>query len=865
MINEKQRLIVEKALTPAAVIAGPGTGKTFTIVEKTIELIKNEHIDPDKILITTFTKKAANELITRIQSKLKEEDIRLNTSNMLIGNFHSLALNFLRKYKSYGSDIFQATVIDSFVEGYLIEKNLKLYKNVEGFDDFIPYDPVGKINEIFSDITNNLIDLDLLKNSKNPSDRFAYEIYRRHEDFLKKNHLINYQMILKNFYDLLKDPNFGEQIRSEIDYVIIDEYQDTNYIQQEIGFLLVREKNLLVFGDDDQALYSFRGADPSNLLNFDKICQEKLKTKANFYYLDINYRSKQNILNLANKWINRENIRGNKTSKPLIAFDKTNNTNTIVRARADNFDNLLTILRILNENINLNQIAFLFPSLNSDYPKKLQSHFEKNGIEVLNKKSGQFFYRDEIRLVMYIILNVFSVKPKQAKGASKDKFVKKQQTEFKTYLIDIFDDENFKKDSSLNSFIEEMKSKKEDNFSYSKLIFKSFKLKAFQEILGQKLESLEEIRSQSNLATFTKLVSSYENLYLEDDINFDKNSVDFIYFYIFYLFKKKAINELDDFDSPKNVLNFMTIHQAKGLEFEVVFVSGLNDWPRGENKKFLEAYQRYETNFESKLRDFYRKYFTAFTRAKNLCVLLDNSRDKRLVSFQKDLYSSSILSSIDFKRKEPVKEKQILAFTTDISIYESCPLKYKFLRKLKISSPLTKNLVFGTRVHEICEYISSIRKNGQSLEILNDFIKYNPSYNTVIENYLSRDFKVEASEANYKTDRNFYILQGNIDLILEDGSIVDIKTGKVNDKLLEKYRQQIITYYNLLLLNYRDVFHIYLYFVEEDKLLEFEKDKFDLEKIDTISKNIIDEDFYHKTSDIKECKFCPMKYFCHRD
>ncbi|MDY6019562.1 MAG: UvrD-helicase domain-containing protein, partial [Anaerococcus sp.] len=107
MINEKQRLIVEKALTPAAVIAGPGTGKTFTIVEKTIELIKNEHIDPDKILITTFTKKAANELITRIQSKLKEEDIRLNTSNMLIGNFHSLALNFLRKYKSYGSDIFQ--------------------------------------------------------------------------------------------------------------------------------------------------------------------------------------------------------------------------------------------------------------------------------------------------------------------------------------------------------------------------------------------------------------------------------------------------------------------------------------------------------------------------------------------------------------------------------------------------------------------------------------------------------------------------------------------------------------------------------------------------------------------------------------
>src|SRR5699024_977458 len=137
MINEKQRIIIEEAETPAAVIAGPGTGKTFTIVEKTIDLIKNDHIDPNKILITTFTKKAANELITRIQGKLKEEDIRLNTSNMLIGNFHSLALNFLKEYKSFKEQVFSSSVIDSFTEGYLIEKNLDLYKSIPAFDDFV--------------------------------------------------------------------------------------------------------------------------------------------------------------------------------------------------------------------------------------------------------------------------------------------------------------------------------------------------------------------------------------------------------------------------------------------------------------------------------------------------------------------------------------------------------------------------------------------------------------------------------------------------------------------------------------------------------------------------------------------------------
>ena len=96
MINEKQKLIVEDAKYPCAVLAGPGTGKTFTIVQKIISLIKNDGISPNKILVTTFTKKAANELIERVESGLKRENIYADTSNMLIGNFHSLALSFLK-------------------------------------------------------------------------------------------------------------------------------------------------------------------------------------------------------------------------------------------------------------------------------------------------------------------------------------------------------------------------------------------------------------------------------------------------------------------------------------------------------------------------------------------------------------------------------------------------------------------------------------------------------------------------------------------------------------------------------------------------------------------------------------------------
>ncbi|MDU1708525.1 MAG: UvrD-helicase domain-containing protein, partial [Anaerococcus vaginalis] len=177
MINEKQKLIVEDAKYPCAVLAGPGTGKTFTIVQKIISLIKNDGISPNKILVTTFTKKAANELIEKVESGLKKENIYADTSNMLIGNFHSLALSFLKEYKSFTNKIFDHLVIDSHIEGYLIEKNMDIFENIPNFSKFISYNEVGQIQGIFANITNNLVDLDELRNSNNPRDILALEIY----------------------------------------------------------------------------------------------------------------------------------------------------------------------------------------------------------------------------------------------------------------------------------------------------------------------------------------------------------------------------------------------------------------------------------------------------------------------------------------------------------------------------------------------------------------------------------------------------------------------------------------------------------------------------------------------------------------
>lgn len=861
MINEKQKLIVEDAKYPCAILAGPGTGKTFTIVQKIISLIKNDGISPNKILVTTFTKKAANELIERVESGLKKENIYADTSNMLIGNFHSLALSFLKEYKSFTNKIFDPLVIDSHIEGYLIEKNMDIFENLPNFSKFISYNEVGQIQGIFANITNNLVDLDELRISNDPRDILALEIYLAWANFLDENDLINYQLILKKFYDLLKDPFYGKKIRDRIDFVIIDEYQDTNTIQEEISFSLCKGKNLMVFGDDDQALYSFRGASPKNLRDFDKTCKMKMKRKANFYHLDINYRSNQEIIDKSREFLVNSNAFDLEKIKNLRANDGEKNENSVVRARANEYENIENIVKFLNKKINLNQIAFLFPSLNSDYPKSLQTYFENHGINVLNKSSKLFFKRREIRLCLYVLISIFSKKPKKLTGSNPDKYKWTQETNFKKYLVAIFDDKEFTKNNELNAYIKEEKLNIEENKSYTDILYKAFGLEIFREILDKKIDKLNSIRQLSNIGKFTSILSDFTNL-CGYDINYYKKSVDLIYGYIFYLFKNSSISEFENFDAPKNSVIFSTIHQAKGLEYDVVFVSSLNDNPRKDMRAFspkLEA--KKESDF---LKNYYRKYYTAFTRAKNLLVLLDNSKNSYLKNFAFSLNSSSILKTIDFKFKEDIIKKEILAYTTDISIYKSCPLKYKFIRVLDFKKEKSKSLEFGSKVHSLTEYITNLKKENLSYHAINDFIKENKEFQKPIENFVNRNFPIKYSEMNIKLDRFSYILQGNIDIILEDGTIIDIKTGKADENNLISYKNQLLTYYNLLVYNNKKVNKIILYFIEEDKLIEVEKSDFDMKNIDEIGKNIVEKNIEIKTQDKRQCKFCPMAYFCKR-
>ena len=511
MINDSQRKVIIDSNYPAAVIAGPGTGKTFTIVKKVTDLVKNHGLSPNRILITTFTKKAAAELNVRILSEFKKEGIKTDLDDLKIGNFHSLANIFIDKYKKLDDDFFPSMVIDQDLEGYILEKNLHIFKDIDDFDQYIKYGEVYKIQEIFESITNNLIDLDMLKTSKDPKDRLSFEIYMTHLNLLKSMKLMNFQMILKKFYDLLSDEVMGDAIRNSIDFVIIDEYQDTNLIQQEIAFKLLKDKNIMVFGDDDQSLYSFRGADPKNLLEFDQVCKDKLGKSASIYKLDINYRSNQTIIDTSQKWLN--NYFGENKSKKLKAIDKEKNPNSLVRARANNKENLLKIIKLLNEKINFGQIAFLFPSLNSAYPKELEAFFKDKGIKVINWSSSKFFYRREIKILVYILASVYSSYPSNLTHSDYLTYEEKQRYFFRSYLADLFDDQSFKS-VEMDEFIRYFRDNNPK--SISEIVYKAFSLPIFADILDKKLGQINSDRAMRNIGKFTKIVADYEDIFKED-------------------------------------------------------------------------------------------------------------------------------------------------------------------------------------------------------------------------------------------------------------------------------------------------------------------------------------------------------------
>ncbi|CEQ24953.1 ATP-dependent helicase [Paraclostridium sordellii] len=298
-LNENQKNAVLHINGPCMVLAGPGSGKTRVITYRILNLVLNNNINPKNILAISFTKASSMEMKNRVLSL--SNDRRLNSVNY--GTFHSVFFRILRFFEKYELDCILDEKNKKFaIKGIL--KNLNI-ENAEDEDTIL-----GVINEI-SYVKNELMDKIDFDSEILTSDEFCrvYNMYEEYKESIKK---IDFDDMLIKTYNLLKqNKQILDRVRSVYRYILVDEFQDINKVQFEVIKLIASpNNNIFVVGDEDQSIYGFRGSRPDFLLEFEDYFKGSKK-----YVLDINYRSKKEITDIANKLIQNNENRYEKSIK----------------------------------------------------------------------------------------------------------------------------------------------------------------------------------------------------------------------------------------------------------------------------------------------------------------------------------------------------------------------------------------------------------------------------------------------------------------------------------------------------------------------------------------------------------------------
>ncbi|MGL5644544.1 ATP-dependent helicase, partial [Cetobacterium sp.] len=409
-LNLSQKEAVENIDGPLLIIAGPGSGKTRTLVERMVYMIKERNIKPDEILVSTFTERAARELTTRIGNRLKNEKIYLE--GLYIGTLHSICLKIIDENIEYSNLEKGYRVLDNVDQKFFIFSKLKFFKDIKGFKEFFQnksYLTNWKIGESLIKWFNRFSEEGLEVND----DSFLAKSYQIYKKILFEENVIDFSMIQCEAYRILNEnskilKNFQEKIK----YIMIDEYQDTNTIQEKLIFLIGGEnQNICVVGDDDQGIYRFRGATIRNILQFEgrvgKVCK--------IVKLEVNYRSEKDIVNFCKEWIDSLYWDEFRHSKELIVpKDKNIDRTRVVKLSVENSENkwqerianFLIFMKNSKKITDYNQVAFLFRSVRNKRIISLAHYLEYKGIGVYSPRSNLFFNREEIILIIGIFLYI---------------------------------------------------------------------------------------------------------------------------------------------------------------------------------------------------------------------------------------------------------------------------------------------------------------------------------------------------------------------------------------------------------------------------------------------------------------------------
>lgn len=614
-LNDKQKEAVLYNEGSLLVLAGAGSGKTRLLTYKIAYLIKEKKVDPFNILAVTFTNKAANEMKERIRNLIGDE-----ANTLLASTFHSLGALILRRDIEKLGFSKNFTILDSEDSKSLIKKILK-----EMNLDSKHYSP-NLIKERISSAKNEMVSPNEYKKFVNTEfEEIIYKVYKKYEEKLKKTNSVDFDDLLLLPIKLFKkEKELLNYYQNRFQYILVDEYQDTNNAQYLLVKMLgAKHKNICVAGDNDQSIYSWRGANYHNILNFEKD-YENVKV----VMLEQNYRSTKTILNAANSLIKHNKLRKDKN----LWTENEEGEKIIYHSAYDGIDEAKYVMReiknLLDKGVDPDEIAVLYRT--NSQSRILEEEALKANLEYKIIGNVEFYQRKEIKDLLAYLKLVINPKddtsllrvinePKRGIGKNMiDLLVKKAENENKSIyeVLDKTKAEDFK------NLIEKLR-KKQGKINLTEFIDYVLNETGMKEFY-EKEKTLEAERRLENLMEFKSITAVYEeetgNTSLED-----------------FLIEKSLMIETNETKETKKGINFMTMHSAKGLEFDYVFIIGL------EEGLFPHSNSLYE---DAELEEERRLFYVALTRARKRAYLVNARERIRFGDWQVNL-PSRFISEID--------------------------------------------------------------------------------------------------------------------------------------------------------------------------------------------------------------------------
>ena len=623
-LNETQLEAVKITDGPLLILAGPGSGKTRVITYKIAYLLEQEKAKPWEVLAITFTNKAAKEMKERLHN-LIEEDIK----GMQISTFHSFGLRVIKEYYDFFGLDRTFTIIDESDSISLIKKIIKELNLDE--KKYIPRAIKNKI----SGAKNELLNPEGFKVfARTPYDEDVVKIYKKYEEKLKRNSSVDFDDLLMLPIELFrKDKESLEHYQNRYKYVFIDEYQDTNEAQYLLSKMISdKYKNICVVGDESQSIYSWRGANYKNILNF-----EKDYKNAKVILLEQNYRSTKTILEAANSV-----IKNNKEKKDKHLWTLNGKGSKIKYLRCyDEKDEILNIINTIkkfkSEGIPYKEMVVLYRT--NAQSQSIERGFIENTIPYKVVGSYAYFNRKEIKdLVAYLRLinnekdDVSLIRamnaPKRGIGA---KTIEKLELNANENNVSIFDSITSGKELAFKNLILDIKEKMKDK-SFVDLVELVLDESGLKDEYKEK--TIENESRLENLEEFKSIARNFE------DYNPGATLEEF-------LIEISLISDVKEASDCDEVVTLMTMHAVKGLEFDVVFITGL------EEGLFPHSNSMFD---ESELEEERRLFYVAITRAKKV-LYLTNARSRMLFGQIKSNLPSRFIEEINQEDIEKLFEE----------------------------------------------------------------------------------------------------------------------------------------------------------------------------------------------------------------